>query len=50
MFAIILDASSVMSASREKFFATTFVLEEAATNHPTDPGVWTAPDIGVLLT
>ena len=46
VLAIIFEASSVMRASFEKFFATTFVLEDAATNHPTDPGVWTAPASG----
>lgn len=43
VLAIIFEASSVMSASLEKFFATTFVLDDAATNQPTDPGIWTAP-------
>jgi len=40
---MIFEASSVIRASLEKFFATTLVLEEAATNHPTDPGTCTAP-------
>jgi hypothetical protein len=40
----ILVASSATSAEREIFLAIILVLAEAATNHPTEPGVCIAPE------